>query len=350
MKIFVTGGAGVVGVPLMRMLSARHEVVALTHSRPVAHAAGVVRGDITAPGLGLDARDAELVLDGLDLVVHCAANVDFAAGAEELHEVNVTGTQRVLDLAARASARVVHVSTAFVDLEPPEDVTGGYATLRPGEYLAAKRAGEAAVRGSGLPYTIVRPSAIGGHSKTGAITEYQGVHSISRAMLRGSVPLFLCAARARYDLVPCDVVAGMIAAVVDAQDAPEVAWATIGPTAITAHRLLEIFDETAAEYGLPHRSPRRADPEIFQRLLKPAFFDDLRPAEKTKMANLMTTLAALFQPEPMPTSLGVIPGAPQAYSNTDAEEVMRITYRTVIARENMAEAGSAAHGRSEVMV
>jgi nucleoside-diphosphate-sugar epimerase len=256
----------------------------------------------------------------------------------------------VLELAARASARVVHVSTAFVDLDPPRDVTGGHATLRPAEYIAAKRAGEAVVRASGLPYTIVRPSAIGGHSKTGEITEYQGVHSISRAMLRGSVPLFLCAAGARYDLVPCDVVAGVIAAAVDAPTAPELAWATIGPAAITAARLLEIFDETAAEYGLPHRSPRRVDPEIFQRLLRPAFFDDLRPAEKTKMANLMTTLAALFQPDPMPTSLGAIPGAPQAYSATDAEEVMRLTYRTVIARENMAEARPAAHGRSEVMV
>ncbi|MFI9413038.1 SDR family oxidoreductase [Nocardia gamkensis] len=350
MKIFVTGGAGVVGVPLLRMLGARHEVVALTHSRPVAHAATVVRGDITAPGLGLDARDAERVLDGLDLVVHCAANVDFAAGPEKLDAVNVAGTQRVLELAARASARVVHVSTAFVDLDPPRDVTDGHATLRPAEYIAAKRAGEAVVRASGLPYTIVRPSAIGGHSKTGAITEYQGVHSISRAMLRGSVPLFLCAAGARYDLVPCDVVAGVIAAVVDAPTAPELAWATIGPAAITAARLLEIFDETAAEYGLPHRSPRRVDPEIFQRLLRPAFFDDLRPAEKTKMANLMTTLAALFQPDPMPTSLGAIPGAPRAYSATDAEAVMRLTYRTVIARENMAEARPAAHGRSEVMV
>lgn len=347
MKIFVTGGAGVVGVPLLRMLGARHEVVALTHSRPVAGADAVVRGDLTAPGLGLDARDTDMVLDGLDLVVHCAANVDFAAGPEKLHAVNVVGTQRVLDLAARASARVVHVSTAFVDLDLPEDMTGGHATLRPGEYLVAKRAGEAAVRGSGLPYTIVRPSAIGGHSRTGAITEYQGVHSISRAMLRGSVPLFLCAAQARYDLVPCDVVAGVIAAVVEAQAAPELAWATIGPAAITAQRLLEIFDETAAEYGLPHRSPRRVDPEIFQRLLKPAFFDDLRPSEKTKMANLMTTLAALFQPDPMPTSLGTLPGAPQAYSTAEAEEVMRITYRTVIARENMAET---APERSEVMV
>lgn len=347
MKIFVTGGAGVVGVPLLRMLGARHEVVALTHSRPVAGAAAVVRGDLTAPGLGLDARDTDMVLDGLDLVVHCAANVDFAAGPEKLHSVNVVGTQRVLDLAARASARVVHVSTAFVDLDLPEDITGGHATLRPGEYLVAKRAGEAAVRDSGLPYTIVRPSAIGGHSKTGAITEYQGVHSISRAMLRGSVPLFLCTAQARYDLVPCDVVAGVIAAVVEARTPPELVWATIGPAAITAQRLLEIFDETAAEYGLPQRSPRRVDPEIFQRLLKPAFFDDLRPSEKTKMANLMTTLAALFQPEPMPTSLGALPGAPQAYSVAEAEEVMRITYRTVIARENLAET---APERSEVMV
>ncbi|WP_067865752.1 SDR family oxidoreductase [Nocardia shimofusensis] len=348
MKIFVTGGAGVVGVPLIRMLDARHEVIALTHTRPVP-GAEVVRGDITAPGLGLDTEDMARVLDGLDLVVHCAASVDFAAGPDTLHAVNVTGTQRVLDLAAEAGARLVHVSTAFVDIDPPEDITGGHATLLPGQYIAAKRVGESEVRASGLTHTIVRPSAVAGHSRTGEITEYQGVHSMSRALLRGSVPLFLCAGYARYDLVPCDVVAAVIAAVAELPDAPATVWATIGPNSFTADRLLEILDETFDEYGLPRRGPRRADPEVFRRLLEPAFFDELRPAEKTKMANLMSTVASLFQADPMPTSLGTIPGAPQAFSTFDAEEVMRTTFRTVIAREGMAQA-PAALDRKEVMV
>ncbi|MBF6352948.1 SDR family oxidoreductase [Nocardia higoensis] len=348
MKIFVTGGAGVVGVPLIEMLGARHEVIALTHTRLVP-GAEVVHGDITAPGLGLDTEDTARVLDGLDLVVHCAASVDFAAGPDALHAINVTGTQRVLDLAAAAGARLVHVSTAFVELEPPEDITGGHATLLPGQYLAAKRLGESEVRASGLAHTIVRPSAIGGRARTGEITEYQGVHSLSRAMVRGSVPLFLCAASARYDLVPCDVVAAVIAAVAEYPDAPATAWATVGPHSVTADRLLEILDETFDEHGLPRRGPRRADPEVFERLLKPAFFDELGASDKTKMANLMTTLASLFQPEPMPSSLGEIPGAPQAYSATDAEEVIRTTFRTVIAREGMAQA-PAAPERNEVMV
>jgi len=353
-KILLTGGAGVVGVPLIEKLSARHEVVALAHRRPVAGAAHTVRGDITAPGLGLDTEDTARVLDGLDVVIHCAANVDFAAGWESLKAINVTGTQRVLDLAVAAGARVVHVSTAFVELDPPEDITGGHATLLPAQYLAAKRLGEAEVRGSGLKHTIVRPSAIGGHSRTGAITEFQGVHSISRALLKGSIPLFLCAASSRFDLVPCDAVAGLVAAVAELEDAPELAWATIGPNSITAERLLRVLDGIFEEYGLPRRGPRRADPEIFERLLKPAFFDELPASDKTKMANLMTTLASLFQPDPMPTSLGTIPGAPAAYSAAEAEEIMRITYRTVIAHDGMAPARVAPEPnepeRNEVMV
>lgn len=349
MKIFVTGGAGVVGVPLMRLLGDRHETVALSRNRPVAHAGSVVRGDLTAPGLGLTRAQRDALLDGLECVVHVAANVDFAAGADALTAVNVTGTQRVLELAAAAGARVVHVSTAFVDLEPPGDVTGGHATLRPAEYLAAKRAGEAAVRASGVPYSIVRPSAIGGDSATGAITEYQGVHSMSRALLRGSVPLFLCEGSARYDVVPCDVVAAVVAAAVEAgAAAPEVVWATVGPNAFTADRLLELLAETADEYGLPRRGPRRVDPEIFQRLLEPAFFADLRDAEKTKMANLMTTLASLFQPEAMPSSLGELPGTPPAYTAEAAEDVMRTIFRYLIEREGMAAAAPAPE-RDEVM-
>ncbi|MGW4369558.1 SDR family oxidoreductase [Nocardia takedensis] len=350
MKIFVTGGSGVVGVPLLPMLTARHEVLALTRRRPVAGATAVVRGDLTAPGLGLSAADRAAVLDGLDCVVHVAASVDFAAGEQIMESVNVAGTRRVLELAEAAGARVVHVSTAFVDVEPPEDVTGGHATLRPGEYLAAKRAGEALVRASGLRHTIVRPSAITGDTRTGEITEYQGVHSMSKAMLRGSIPLFLCTKTSRFDLVPRDVVAAMIAAAVDDPDAPDLLWATVGPTAVTADRLLELLDEILVEHALPQRGPRRVDPEVFRRLLEPAFFADLRDGDKTKMANLMSTLATLFQPEAMPTSLGLLPGTPAPFTPADAENVVRTTLRFVLATEGMAAVATPLTERNEVTV
>ncbi|MFD9548841.1 SDR family oxidoreductase [Nocardia salmonicida] len=335
MKILVTGGAGVVGVPLMRMIGGRHEIVALARHRSVDHADTVVRGDLTQPELGLSRADRDLVLDGLDCVVHCAANVIFDAGAEAMNAVNVDGTRRVLGLAQAAGARFVHVSTAFVEMDLPPDSSGGYASLRPSEYLESKRAGEALVRSSGLPYAIVRPSAISGDSFTGEITEYQGVHSVSRSLLRNTVPLFLCAATARFDLVPCDVVAAMIAAVVESE-VGGVFWATMGPNSMTADRLLDIVAEVAAERGIRYGGTRRADPEVFERLLKPAFFDELGDREKTKMANLMTTVAALFPRDPMPTSLGTIPNAPAEYSAADAENVMRTTLRYLIDREGLA--------------
>ena len=47
-------------------------------------------------------------------VVHCGASISFDLPLEEARRINVDGTRAVLDLAGRAGARVVHVSTAYV--------------------------------------------------------------------------------------------------------------------------------------------------------------------------------------------------------------------------------------------
>ena len=77
-----------------------------------------MRGDVTAPGLGLgDRRDEWAARTGA--VMHCAASISFDLPLGEARAINVDGTARVLDFAVDAQARdglerFLHVSTAYV--------------------------------------------------------------------------------------------------------------------------------------------------------------------------------------------------------------------------------------------
>ena len=112
MRWLVTGGAGFLGINLIRHLLARgDEVVSLDrepfdypeHSRIVE-----VRGDIRV-------RDDVLrAARGCDIVVHAAAALPLYA-PDEIHTIDVDGTRMVLDVArATNCARVVHVSSTAV--------------------------------------------------------------------------------------------------------------------------------------------------------------------------------------------------------------------------------------------
>jgi long-chain acyl-CoA synthetase len=72
-------------------------------------------GDLTRDGLDLAPDDAQALQAHLDLVVHCAGQVDFCPPLPEAIASNIEGTRRVAGLvAASAHARMVHVSTCYV--------------------------------------------------------------------------------------------------------------------------------------------------------------------------------------------------------------------------------------------
>lgn len=75
----------------------------------------VLEGDITHPRLGLDEATAARVQGQLDLIVHCAGNVDFDPDLRDAYSTNVKGTLQVLSFAQGCrAARLVHVSTCYV--------------------------------------------------------------------------------------------------------------------------------------------------------------------------------------------------------------------------------------------
>ena len=116
MRVFLTGGTGLVGSHVAEQLRAADVEVRALVRRP-AHAdhlrqlrCELIAGDI-CDNPGTHAR----ALEGCDALVHAAALVGARATRERYHELNVEGTRNVLGAAARAGvARAVHVSSVAV--------------------------------------------------------------------------------------------------------------------------------------------------------------------------------------------------------------------------------------------
>jgi len=149
MKVAIVGATGFVGSHLVAHLVATgHEVIGISRDGRRLPAWGnevVARAADVATGIGLDEA-----LAGADAVVHLAA-IPRETRGRTFEEVNVRGTERVVEAAERAGIRrFVHLSVLGVADDPK---------LR---YLYSKWRGEQAVRGSSLDWVVLRPSLMFG--------------------------------------------------------------------------------------------------------------------------------------------------------------------------------------------
>ncbi len=172
MRVFLTGGTGLLGSHLAQELRAHgHEVVAL-HRRA---ADTLVLEESECRLVEGDIRDDPDVLaplmEGCSHVVHAAALV-YAGGAwPKVRAVNVDGTRNVLTAARHVGVQhAVHLSSVAVygSVEGPvTESTPTDSNLPPYDlYARSKREAEEVVRGieekRGFPVTILRPSAVYG--------------------------------------------------------------------------------------------------------------------------------------------------------------------------------------------
>lgn len=307
----LTGASGVVGSALLPKLNG-HQVVSLTHS---AHVRGEqVRGNLTQPLLGLDPCTHRMLAEQVDTVVHVAALTDFSASDEATADLNVEGTRRILDFAAEADARVLYVSTAFVARESlgqrSRGADLGEASASPSAYLDSKRRAEELVHSSGLAAAIARLAVVIGDTGSGEITRFQGLHQLIKALLRDQLPIVPLDPDARIDIVPRDVVADALAAIVDAGVPRGEYWLTAGAAAPTARTVLEESRQIAADLKISFELPRFVSAEMVSRLLRPVFIDPLPLQARRRFDELMAMTALFTDADPFPTSLGSIPNGP----------------------------------------
>jgi dihydroflavonol-4-reductase len=206
MRVFVTGGTGVIGTPLVdRLLERGDEVIALarsdTASRTLeARGARVVRGE---------GYDEDVLTQGMQGCVQ-AFNI---AGVNELcvedprpmERMNVAGAVAAVRAAARAGvARLVHTSSAATIGEPAGTV-GTERTPHRGWYLSnyertkteGERAALAAAREVEQDLVLVNPSSVQGPGRAG------GTGRILLAFLDGRLRVFVPTCVSLVDIDDC---------------------------------------------------------------------------------------------------------------------------------------------------
>ncbi len=282
MRVFVTGGTGLVGRHVISQLLARGDsVVGLARSEGAADAlraagAEVLRGDLA------DAGALRRGVESADATVHAAAIVlGRSADWTAFRDANVTPTATIAGAAGRAGRRLIHVSSVAVYgrrttyAGGPGSVRESFGLERPlfagDHYARSKREAEqavwAAADAGGLSAVALRPCVIYGEG------DRNFANRVARALRFGVAPLI-----GRGDNVLSVVYAGNVAAaVLAALDRPHVtgAFNVANDGALTQRGFLEHFARgmacrvrfVAVPSGLARSSSAATDTLV--RLLRP---------------------------------------------------------------------------------
>jgi nucleoside-diphosphate-sugar epimerase len=168
-SFLITGGAGFLGINLVRLLLGRgHEVRSLDiapFDYPERGAVEVVQGDIR------DRDTVERAMVGMDLVVHCAAALPLYA-KEAIFSTEVEGTRLLLESAlAHGVTRFIHISsTAVYGIPDHHPIYEDDRLHGVGPYGEAKIEAEQvcfAFRSKGMCIPVLRPKSFVGPERLG---------------------------------------------------------------------------------------------------------------------------------------------------------------------------------------
>ncbi|XP_026282586.2 putative fatty acyl-CoA reductase CG5065 isoform X1 [Frankliniella occidentalis] len=207
-----------------------------------------IPGDMTFPDLGISASDRELLTDEVSVVFHSAATVKFDEALKLSIEMNMLGTQRMLQLAKqmRKLEAFVHVSTAYcncdrsevrevvyptptdpdklvqcvewMDADMADHMTSKILGNRPNTYTLTKAMAETSVAkevGS-LPVAIVRPSIVTAALREplpGWVDNMNGPTGLFVGAGKGVLRTLYCHRDMVADLIPVDICINLLIAV-----------------------------------------------------------------------------------------------------------------------------------------
>lgn len=252
MRLALTGATGFTGGRVLAALLARGDAVSAL-VRPAS--VGLVRGAVRVVEGDLeDKRALAQLVEDAEAVIHVAAVYRTAGHPDAYYrEVNVGGTERLLEAAAAAGVqRFVHTSTVGVhgDVEHPPADEG--APIAPGDiYQATKAEAEALAlefhRKRGLPVTVIRPGAIYGPGETRLL-------KLFRAIARGRYAI-VGSGRAYYHPVFVDDLVDAYLLALTRREAVGEAFIVAGPDYVTQRELAELIARHTGGRLLPFHVP-----------------------------------------------------------------------------------------------
>lgn len=194
MKILITGAEGRVGGVVRKALKDDHELILLDRRDPVE---SYCRRGTSGPFRTADISDFCSIaphFEGVDTVIHLAANPSPTAPWHSLAENNVTGTRNVYEAAARAGVRrMIYASSIHVYPYPTlyyekQRIIGETSTRAENHYGLSKIIGESI----GLNYHRLHGMSVV-NLRLGSVSRYgrpsqslpQGVRSLDYAIWMG---------------------------------------------------------------------------------------------------------------------------------------------------------------------
>jgi long-chain acyl-CoA synthetase len=236
----------------------------------------IVRGDLRAADLGLEAAVRDALVGDLTHIVHTAADTRFELPAAELRSINVEGTRRIVGLARLARKqrlkRLVFVSTAYVCgnrggviAEDRADDAQGFAN----DYEHSKWLAEQVLFDDArdVPWTIVRPTSVLGSSRTGRMLSSRAL-GIGRLIARRTLRWHPRCPNFRYDVVPSDYVADAILRSMQLTEAESrCLHLAQGEAAATFEESFDRFRRTLAALGVRTRGVRYIPGWLFRAAL-----------------------------------------------------------------------------------
>jgi thioester reductase-like protein len=292
-QILITGGTGLIGsfllprllqafpmarlVLLIRATSASHlqERLKMLSDFCRSEAPGAdsadrivgIQGDVTRVNLGLSSGSIDALLAETTHIIHGAATIRFDHPLGEARAINLGGTERMLELAARGVQRGILKRFLYIGTSSVSGRRGGMIyehELEKGQqffntYEQSKCESERLVRNAmdRIPITIVRPSIVIGDSHTGRTTTFNVIYLPLRLFYRGLLDVLRGPPDSLMDLVPVDWVDDVITHLLSREGAVgKVCHVTAGP--LRAVPLGAVIDIAAKYFDRvsPLRAPR----------------------------------------------------------------------------------------------
>jgi len=257
----------------------------------------LIEGDAASIDLGLSGREFRRLAAETTHIQH-HANISYEGiDAKTIRALNEQGAREMLELARNAPKlrRLVHQSAAMVSgdrtgVVREDELDRGQSFRTPVEeskYRAERLMLRAA---NALPVTVVRPSLIVGHSKTGEIDRLDGPYLLIMLLLTSPVEITLpmpTRGDAPLHMVPVDYVARASVALMDDPRAVGRAFHLVDPAPMSARHVYELVARIAGR-----RIPRGFIPiNLTRAVLRAPGVDRIAKSPRAFLDHLATDVA-----------------------------------------------------------